>query len=89
MGSALLGQAMLVTHNAAGICVYEHAVYFRGRKPRIQWNCNDSKSAARIYQLDILGSIRKQEGEPVTNTKALPAQCRCNLGHAMLKLCEV
>jgi hypothetical protein len=77
-----------VTHKAAGICVHKHLVYFHGGKPRIQWNCNHSQSAARIYQLDVLRSIREQEGKPITNAKALPAQCRRNVANAMMKLPE-
>jgi hypothetical protein len=78
-----------VPHKTARICIGEHPVYFHCIKPCIQWNSDHSEPAACIDQLDVLRSVREQEGKPITNTKALPAQGCRNVGDAMLKLCEV
>jgi hypothetical protein len=78
-----------VAHKTAGIRIREHPVYFHCRKPCIQWNCDHSEPAARIHQLDVLRSVGEQEGKPITDAKALPAQCRRDRGDALFQLRKI
>jgi hypothetical protein len=77
-----------VANEAARACVGEHAIDLGSRKPRVQWDRYHSEPAARIHEFDVLGSIWKQNGQPIASLKTVSLQRCSNTRDAILKLAK-
>jgi hypothetical protein len=77
-----------VANEAARACVDEHAINLGSRKPGVQWDRYHSEPAARIHELDVLGSIWKQNGQPIASLKTVSLQRCSNTRDAILKLAK-
>src|SRR5262245_22915490 len=64
----------------------QDTIQFLDRIPRIQRHDNDAEAAARVDQFEILGSIRKQDGQSISGPKAELMQGRRNTLNAMVEL---
>src|SRR5262245_32067864 len=75
-----------VPDEAARVRVGKDAIDFDDREPGVYRNRDDPQPAAGIYQLEVLGSVREQESQPVSALKTMPAERRNDTGNTTMKL---
>ena len=66
--------------------VGEHAIDLGRRGPRIHRHGNHAQPAAGIYQLEVLGFVGEEHGEPVACAKSMSAKRRGDGGDTIVKL---
>ena len=61
-----------MANQAAGFGIGQDVVDFFGRESRVQRNYNHSEPGAGINELDVIGLVGKEKGQPIAGLKAMP-----------------
>jgi hypothetical protein len=67
-----------------GVC--EHAIDLGRRGPGVHRHRDHTQPAAGIYQLEVLGFVREEQGQPVARTKSMSAKPGGDSGNAIVEL---
>ncbi len=75
-------------HQPARARVLEHLIDLHDRKARVDRNDNDAEPAARVHQFEVLGTIGKEERQPVASVEPAPRERRRQTHDAVVKLAK-
>ena len=63
----------MVSPFTTGTCIREHSIDLDDRKARIDRNGDDADPAARVHEFEVLGTVGKEECQPVAGVEPADA----------------